>query len=393
MFKRILRVTAFGCLVATFLGLCYATHIHYLGEHDKPVLWRWALAEYMTFWWGWGLMSGTTVYLVHRFPISRVCKRNALVHLAASAIASPAHSSFCYFGIEAVGRFIVHQPPPDWISYSRWVLLAYPRGIVYYGLIVAIVHAFNYYQQYEERALAASQLEAQLAQTKLHLLKMQLHPHFLFNTLNSISALLHEDPEQADLMIERLGDFLRLTLDHSTAQEVTLREEFEFLNCYLSIEQIRLQDRLASDIRVEPQALDARVPTLILQPIVENAIRHAIAPRPTQGRLQIAAAHKRGSLILTVRDNGPGVSPEWNQENSKGMGLKITRARLERLYGVHQRFELVNAPDGGLLVTIELPWVLSPAEGLMPAGNVPSAALSGGAPGYGSPSGDLRVPA
>jgi len=231
--KRLLRVTALGCLIATFLGLCYAAHVHFLGEDGKPVPWAWALADYMGFWWGWGLMSGTLAYLANRFPIGREHKRNLFYHLAASAVASPLHTSFNYGVMKAVANVIVIQTPHALMTYKHAVLLAYPRGMVYYGLIVAIVHAINYHHQYEERALAASQLEAQLAQAKLHLLKMQLHPHFLFNTLNSISALLHEDPEQADLMIERLGDFLRLTLDQSTSQEVTLREELEFLSCYL----------------------------------------------------------------------------------------------------------------------------------------------------------------
>ena len=376
--KRFIQVTAFGCLVATFLGLCYAVHIHFVGEHGKPVLWTWALAEYMSFWWGWGLMSGTIVYLVNRFPIGREHKRNVLYHLAASAVASPLHSTFCYLGIEAVARLVAHQPPPDWMTFRQWALLAYPRGMVYYGLIVAIVHAINYYQQYEERALAASQLEAQLAQAKLHLLKMQLHPHFLFNTLNSISALLHEDPEQADLMIERLGDFLRLTLDQSTSQEVTLREELEFLSCYLSIEQIRFQDRLTSQIRVEPQALDARVPSLILQPIVENAIRHGIAPRSSPGNLKINALRHRDTLVLTVRDNGPGLGADTNGTSGTGMGLKITKARLERLYGTRHRFELANAAEGGLVVTLEIPWSLSVES--LPAGPASVTASSMPAP-------------
>src|SRR5262249_33467837 len=157
----------------------------------------------------WGLLSGVADYLVHRFPISRERRRNALAHLAAAAVASPLHSSFCYAALKGMLHVAGHIPHP-WelkMSLGQMVLMSYPRGMVYYLLMVAIVHAINYYHQYEDRALAASQLEAQLAHAKLHLLKMQLHPHFLFNTLNSISALLHEDVEQADRMIERLGDF------------------------------------------------------------------------------------------------------------------------------------------------------------------------------------------
>ena len=357
MGKRLRPVTGFGLLIGLFMGLIYVVHLHFMGDDGKPISWTWASAEYGAFWLGWGLLSGPIAWGVFRFPIGRNRRRNLVYHLAAGAIVSPIHSLFCYFAVSLV--------MPKHMTAHAFILYGYLRGIVYYWLIAAGVHALDYYRQYEERSLAASQLEAQLAQAKLHLLKMQLHPHFLFNTLNSISALLHEDVEQADLMIERLGDFLRLTLDHSTAQEVTLREEMEFLNCYLAIEQIRLQDRLSSHIDVEAQTLDARVPSLILQPLVENAIRHGIAPRTAAGRVEIRARHHRSSLVLTVRDNGLGLKAVSGL-NGKGMGLAITRARLDRLYGAQHRFELSNAPEGGVLVTLEIPYQPSNA-GQVPA--------------------------
>src|SRR5215212_2936027 len=142
--------------------------------------------------------------------------------------------------------------------------------------------------------LRASQLETQLSQAQLQALKMQLHPHFLFNTLHLISALIHKDTETARKMIARLGDFLRLTLENSGTQEVTLREEIEFLSCYLEIERIRFQDRLTTRISIDPEAFEAQVPNLILQPLVENAIRHAVAPRSTQGEIEIRAKHEDG---------------------------------------------------------------------------------------------------
>jgi two-component system, LytTR family, sensor kinase len=355
--KRPLVVTGFGLLIGLFLGLIYAVHLHILGDEGKPITWLWAFSDYGAFWLSWGLLSGPIAWLVYRFPIGGNRRRNIFYHLAASAIVSPLHSTLCY---GAVARMAMKH------SLQTFLFFGQLRGMVYYGLIAACVHALDYYRQYQEKTVAASQLEAQLVQTKLHLLKTQLHPHFLFNTLNSISALLHEDVEQADLMIERLGDFLRLTLDTSTAQEVTLREEMEFLNCYLSIEQIRLQERLVTAIDVEPHALDALVPSLILQPIVENAIRHGIAPRASVGRLEIRARHDHSMLLLTVRDNGPGLAPMVNGNHGgshgKGMGLAITRARLERLYGSHCRFELVNAAEGGLIVTLEIPFQASKQE-------------------------------
>jgi sensor histidine kinase YesM len=201
------------------------------------------------------------------------------------------------------------------------------------------------------------QLEGQLSQAQLQALKMQLHPHFLFNTLHSISALLNKDKEAARQMIARLGDFLRLTLENSGAQEVTLQQEIEFLVCYLEIQRIRFQDRLTTSLDVEAEALDAQVPNLILQPIVENAIRHGISQRSTPGRIEIQAKHRNGVLRIQVRDNGPGLPVNRSHEKlfQKGLGLANTQTRLERLYGGEHRFELTNDPAGGLIVTLEIP--------------------------------------
>jgi two-component system LytT family sensor kinase len=186
---------------------------------------------------------------------------------------------------------------------------------------------------------------------------MQLHPHFLFNTLHSISALLHRDPETADRMIARLGDFLRLTLDNSGAQEVSLQKELEFLKCYLDIERVRFQDRLTTSLDVEPRALDSRVPNLILQPIVENALRHGLSQRAAPGHLEISAKRDNGSLRIQVKDNGPGLSAITGSKTNKreGLGLSNTKARLEQLYGAAHRFSIENAPGGGLVVTLEIP--------------------------------------
>jgi LytS/YehU family sensor histidine kinase len=158
-------------------------------------------------------------------------------------------------------------------------------------------------------------------------------------------------------MIARLGDFLRLTLENSGTQEVTLQQEMEFLRCYLEIEHIRFQDRMTTFVDVEPRCLDAQVPNLILQPIVENAIRHGIAPRSTPGRIEIRAEHKNSVLRIQVRDNGPGLSMNRSAVNlfKEGLGLANTRARLQQLYGAAHRFELANDPQGGLIVTLEIP--------------------------------------
>jgi LytS/YehU family sensor histidine kinase len=224
------------------------------------------------------------------------------------------------------------------------------------SLIVVAVHALLYYQNFQASELAQSSLKTQLVQAQLRALKMQLHPHFLFNTLHSISSLVLEDPPKANSMIARLGDFLRLTLENSEQQLVSLKEEAEFLRCYLEIEQVRFGDRLTIAFELEPQTLSAQVPHLILQPVVENAIRHAIAPRATQGHINVEAKRLNSSLRLQVRDNGPGTTSNSDLPGTEGVGLRNVRARLHQIYGSDFRFELVNAGGEGLTVVMEIPF-------------------------------------
>jgi two-component system LytT family sensor kinase len=243
-------------------------------------------------------------------------------------------------------------------NFPARVFVNIDKNLIVYWLIIWASHALNYYKRYRESELQASQLSAQLAEAQLQALKMQLHPHFLFNTLHSISALLSRDTEAARRMIARLGDFLRLTLENSGAQEVSLRDELDFLRCYLEIEGIRFFDRLTVRMEIEPQTLGARVPNLILQPIVENAIRHGIAPRSTPGIIEIKAARLGETLRLEVRDDGPGLPLEVGTPRAvrRGIGLSNTQNRLRQLYGKQAGLELMNDTRGGLLVTLELPF-------------------------------------
>jgi len=185
---------------------------------------------------------------------------------------------------------------------------------------------------------------------------MQIHPHFLFNTLHSISSLVLEDPPKANSMIARLGDFLRLTLENSDQQLVSLKEETEFLRCYLEIEKVRFGDRLTVAFQLEPQTLSAQVPHLILQPVVENAIQHAIAPRTAQGHISIEAKRVDSLLHLEISDNGPGIDRNGDLFATKGLGLSNVRTRLNEIYGSEFRFELVNSGSGGLTVVMEMPF-------------------------------------
>jgi two-component system, LytTR family, sensor kinase len=238
----------------------------------------------------------------------------------------------------------------------QYVFFNLDRQLSIYWLLILMSHVLNYYNSYRKGRLQAAQLRTELVQAQLEALKMQVHPHFLFNTLHSISALLNKDVGAARSMIMRLGDFLRMTLENAGAQEIPLQQEMEFLNGYLEIERVRFQDRLTTLVNVDPLMLDVPVPNLILQPIVENAMRHAIATHSDCGRIEITVASRNGALRIQVKDNGPGLSLEQNETLlRKGLGLANTRARLERLYGADHLLELTNDPAGGLIVTLEIP--------------------------------------
>jgi two-component system LytT family sensor kinase len=242
--------------------------------------------------------------------------------------------------------------------YKRNLFLSLHWYVLVYWAILGVYQGFDYYRKYREREKRASQLEAQLAQSQLQVLQMQLHPHFLFNTLHSISALLRQDIDAADRMIARLGEFLRLTLDNSGHHEVTLQREMEFLKCYLDIEHIRFQDRLTVRYDVAPETLDALVPNLMWQPIVENAIRHGIAPRSDPGCIEIRSRRLGPKLQLQVKDDGPGLPATQGIDAtmSRGVGLANTRERLRQLYGNNHWFGLCNSLDKGLVVTLEIPF-------------------------------------
>jgi two-component system, LytTR family, sensor kinase len=212
---------------------------------------------------------------------------------------------------------------------------------------------------YRTRQLHASELESRLARTHLQVLKMQLQPHFLFNTLNAVAELVHTEPDAADLMITRLGRLLRLSLDNAGHQVVPLRQEIDFLRVYLEIEQVRFQDRLQIVWDVAPETLDAAVPTLLWQPVLENAIRHGVTPLPGRGRVVIASHRAGEELVLEIRDNGTGLPA--GAAPREGVGLRNIRERVFQLYGSQASFSLAPAPGGGTVATLRLPF--TPCEG------------------------------
>jgi LytS/YehU family sensor histidine kinase len=230
-------------------------------------------------------------------------------------------------------------------------VVAFQYHVLIYCAIVGLDHTVNYYRRYQDREVQAAQLQAQLVQAQLDILKMQLHPHFLFNTLNSISVLMQTDVQAAKHTLVCLGHLLRGALQASKDHEVALRQELEFLENYLEIERTRFQDRLTAHVRVDPSALEAQVPYFVLQPLVENAIRHGGA-----GSIEVVAERSNGSVHISVRDNGRGILDDLPQRREGGIGLANTRARLEKLYGDDYVFELRNLPEGGLVANITIPY-------------------------------------
>lgn len=308
-------------------------------------------------WAIWGLLLPPIWWLSRRFPWTREKLAGWLpIHLAGGLLTSILFIVLLELKEDLLaamlGSRIARTGVADYF-YGGFELFLLP-----YFAVVAFVHALGTYQRYRGRALHVSRLETQLAQAHLEMLKMQLRPHFLFNTLNAISALMRRDVEAADRMIALLSDLLRMSLDQDDRHQVSLQDELDFLNRYLAIEQIRFRDRLQVKIDVEPSCMPAQVPRLILQPLVENSIRHGIAMRSAAGRIAVKGRRKGHRLHLEVWDDGPGLSE--GTVLHEGVGLANTRARLEQIYGPEHRFELRNAEVGGLEVHLEIPFEEQP---------------------------------
>jgi two-component system LytT family sensor kinase len=356
LLKRSVRV---GLMVAvwTLVAFFFATQVYMLYyREEKRVPFSRALFVEGVGCLLWLLSTPLVLWLARRFRIGRInWRRRVPLHfLIGLGLVSTLLTIDYVIYMFGTGRPSTLTP----LRILQFIIYNVDRWLLTYWVIVLSSHAFNYYRSFREGELHTEQLRTQLAQSQLEALKMQLHPHFLFNTLHSISALLNKDVDAARTMISRLGDFLRLTLENSGTQEVPLYQELEFLNGYLEIERIRFQDRLTTSVRIDPSVLDVRVPNLILQPIVENAMRHAIATHSKIGRIEILAAPRNGMLRIEVKDNGPGLTQVSSPGNLKqGVGLANTRARLERLYGSNHRFELANEAAGGFVVTMEIPRV------------------------------------
>lgn len=342
------------------LFICSQEFVAY-SRMKRTMQWSELLAMSLGLCFLWALATPLILWLIERFKIEREnWLRHGLIHLLASLILA--------FSIKVFHEFLLYAfvyPPnpskPFSIAASAQSFYTYfDYWILIYWLILLVMHATEFYQRSRENEWKASQLESRLAQAQLQALKTQLNPHFLFNTLNAVSALMHRDVRAANRMMTQLSDLLRLSLATSGAQEVPLKLELEFLDRYVEIQRVRFPDRLHVSLEVQPETLDALVPNFILQPLVENAIRHGIAPRSAPGCVAIIARCADGLVELVVRDNGAGFPAGRHLLLRDGVGLTNTRARLRHLYGAAHRFELRNVPAGGAEVFIVIPF--RPAE-------------------------------
>jgi signal transduction histidine kinase len=316
------------------------------------------LALNLGYWYSWACLTPTILWLSRWAPLERqTWKRAALVHIPGVFIATMLHITLTVAS-QSLVVWIVGQEQRPWQQEAQSMFFNYfDWEMMTYWAIVLLSHALRYYGEARNRALRESQLETHLVEAQLQALQRQLQPHFLFNTLNTISALMHRNVDAADNMIAKLSDLLRISLQNVGVQEVTLKQELDFLSKYLEIEQTRFRDRLTVVFDVHPDTLDALVPNLMLQPLVENAIKHGIGPKPAPGRIEIRTRRAGSLLELEVRDNGVGLSAARLSDFNRGVGLANTRSRLQHLYGSSHRFEFRQPATGGLSVLIAIPLV------------------------------------
>jgi signal transduction histidine kinase len=355
---RVRPLLIFG--VATVLTFFSASQAYYYVATfgQKPAPFAVLLVLNLGYWYSWATLAPGILWLSRRFPLDKQSWHVSLpAHVGGVFVATTLHIAMAVATRMATYAAIGESTDSWRLEARRMFFLNFDWEMMTYWAIVGLSHALAYHREAQTRALNASQLETRLVEAQLQSLQRQLQPHFLFNTLNTISALMHRDVDAADAMIARLSDLLRISLQMVGVQEVTLKEELDFLSKYLEIEQTRFRDRLTVVFDVAPDTFDALVPNLILQPLVENAIKHGIGPRPAPGTITIRARRIGTMLELVVQDNGVGLSAARLSDFNRGIGLSNTRSRLDHLYGSIHRFEFRQPAEGGLLVLIAIPLV------------------------------------
>ena len=341
--------------VKLFLGFCLCTAVGlFFSVRGSQGISAGSLIAALPRWYVWGALAPLIIWTDRRLAASsQTLTRRILLHIPAGL----GWTCVFVFALFAVTIVLSGQPLSpagfaDKVRADFWGTFQW--NVQVYWLIVGGWLAWDYYHESRTRELKASQLERLLAEARLQTLQTQLQPHFLFNALNTISAFVERDPAGARRMIEHLGDLLRFSLDRSVRQETTLQEELAALEHYLAIQRVRFEDHLKVSVAAEPDTLRAAVPGLILQPLVENAVRHGAAQRSSS--IKVSARRDNGNLHLSVLDNGPGLPPSWRLAESAGIGLSNTRQRLAQLYPAAHTFSVREAPEGGVIAEVVIPY-------------------------------------
>jgi two-component system LytT family sensor kinase len=336
----------------TLVALLFAGQAWFAAQvRGAPLAWVRASVIWLVWAAVWAALTPVALRLAARFPLQRPrILRALLVHSFASATCALVNLAIFALAAPMIGAT---QVEPTWFgTFSRLLGTTFLLNLPVYWLIVAAAHVERLVRTAREKDRRQLRLEAQLADARLQTLRTQLQPHFLFNALNTVSVLMHENVDAADRILLQLSALLRRSLDSSEAHEVALGEEIRFLESYLEIEQARFGARLSYRFAVPGEVLEARVPNLILQPLVENALRHGLATRAGPGRVEIRAERQGDALRLRVSDDGRGLPPGTTER----VGLANTRARLHLLYADRHRFDVRNSDAGGVIAEIELPW-------------------------------------
>ena len=339
----------------TVYGLLSAWQSHYWYALSKtPMSWADAIRYELIYAYAWAACSPLILWAASRFRFERRrWPRTLLVHFVLMTVVLVVTKT----AFDLIG-YMPTSPFRDftWNKWFRSVLATFDSGPLMYAVVVLVQAAVIYYRDYRTGLIKASQLQTQLVHAQLQALRMQLHPHFLFNTLHTVTALMHEDPDRAERTIARLGELLRLFLASSTIHEVMLGEELRILDLYLEIERARFEERLQVSYDIPEHLRGAMVPSLVLQPLIENSIRHGVGKCAAPGTIKVKAERHADTLVLRVSDNGEGLKGDPLKPIHQGMGLAITRGRLESLYGPQQSLVLRNLPEGGVEARITLPF-------------------------------------
>ena len=345
---RPLRLAAIVFAISTITGVYFASQLSWAYPPSVRVSWPEAVKINLGYYWAWGLAVPLVLAVARRFRFSAPRAGTAItVHLLASVAITLVQLAVASGALIALEVRQSGQMP----MLSDAVRTNFHSSYPTYWLIVLAFYAWDYFRDSRLHALRAAEVSSRLARAELDALRSQLDPHFLFNTLNSISSLMYTDVDAADRMMTQLGDLLRAAIDRSGDQEVPFRDELAILSRYVDIEKIRFEERLAVEFQVTPEALEASVPPLLLQPLLENAIRHGVGNRPEGGRLDVAARVSDGSLYIRIADDGVG-----SASVEERVGLGNTRARLQALYGDRASLRLGANAGGGMVAEIVMPY-------------------------------------